>query len=275
MSKRKNILARFDLAGRSAVITGGSKGLGKSMAMALSEAGASVLIAARREAELKATAEEIASISGNPVEYCCVDLSDRQSTKQFAIEAEKILGGVDIFVANAAMEMNEPLEKIQDDSLDKVVETNFNSSVILTREFSKAMKQRGWGRILYISSATAVVSSNDGHSVYSSTKAALHSFARTAAVELGGYGVNVNVIAAGTYYTEMTDHALSALPPEGKEAAIKMWGNMNALGRWGKEEEMEGTALLLCSDAGSYITGAVFSVDGGLSIRMTPNFPVE
>ena len=271
MTERTNILSRFDLSGRTAVVTGGSKGIGKSIATALSEAGARVLIAARKQADLKTASEEISATSGHPVEYCQLDLSDRNSTRQFSVEAEEILDGVDIFVGNAAIEINEPLESIQDENIDAVLETNFISSVILTREFSRSMRERGWGRILFISSASAFVSSKDGHSVYSSTKSALHAFARTTAVELGGNGVNVNVISAGTYYTEMTDHALGALPPETKKAAIEMWANVNALCRWGREEEMEGAALLLCSDAGSYITGSVYAVDGGLSIRMTPN----
>lgn len=271
MTERANILSRFDLSGRTAVVTGGSKGIGKSIATALSEVGARVLIAARNEADLKTASEDISAVSGTAVEYCQLNLSDRNSTQQFALEAANILDGVDIFVANAAIDINEPLESIKDENVDALLETNFTSSVILTREFSRSMRERGWGRILFISSASAFVSSTDGHSVYSSTKAALHAFARTTAVELGGDGVNVNVIAAGTYYTEMTDHALGALPTESKNAAIDMWANANALCRWGKGEEMEGAALLLCSDAGSYITGSVYAVDGGLSIRMIPN----
>lgn len=271
MTQRSNILSRFDLTGRGALVTGGSKGIGKNLALALSEAGAEVLIAARNVEDLKAAAEEIAAASGNRVQYCRVDLADRESTKSLATRAQKTLGGVDILVANAAIEMNEPVESILDESIDPVVETNFISSVVLTREVAQGMKRRGWGRIIYISSATVFKSSADGHSIYSGTKAALHAFARTAAVELGGEGITVNVVAAGTYYTQMAATALDALGPQAKEAALALYSQMNAVGRWGRTDEMEGPVLLLASDAGSYMTGSVISVDGGLSIRMTPD----
>ena len=271
MTQRRNILSRFDLTGRGALVTGGSKGIGRNLALALSEAGADVLIAARNVEDLKAAAEEIAAASGNRVQYCRVDLADRESTRSLASRAQEVLGGVDILIANAAIEMNEPVESILDESIDPVVETNFISSVVLTRELVQGMKQRGWGRIIYISSATAFKSSADGHSIYSGTKAALHAFARTAAVELGGEGITVNVVAAGTYYTRMAATALDALGPQAKEAALALYSQMNAVGRWGRTDEMEGPVLLLASDAGSYMTGSVMTVDGGLSIRMTPD----
>ena len=101
MAERSNILSRLDLSGRGALVTVGSKGIGKSLATALSESGAKVLISARGEADLKKAAEEISVISGNSVEYCTVDSANRESTKKLAAEAEQILGSVDIFVANA------------------------------------------------------------------------------------------------------------------------------------------------------------------------------
>lgn len=272
MSERTHILSRFDLTGRGAVVTGGSKGIGKNLALALSEAGARVLIAARNLDDLKSAAEEISAASGNPVDTAQVDLANRQSTGRFASEAQKILGGVDIFVANAAVEINEPVEGILDESVDPVVETNFTSSVVLTREFAKGMKARQWGRIIYISSATVYKSSADGHAIYSGTKAALHAFARTAAVELGGEGITVNAVAAGTYYTDMAASHLDALGPETKQAAMGLFSQMNAIGRWGRTDEMEGAVLLLASDASSFMTGSVVTVDGGLSIRLTPNY---
>ena len=272
MTQRRNILLRFDLTGRGALVTGGSKGIGRNLALALSEAGADVLIAARNVEDLKAAAEEIAAASGNRVEYCRVDLADRESTRSLATRAQEILGGVDILIANAAVELNEPVESLLDESIDPVVETNFISSVVLTRELVQGMKRRGWGRIVYISSATAYKSSADGHSIYAGTKAALHAFARTAAVELGGNGITVNVIAAGTYHTEMSATHLNALEPEAKQTALNLFSQMNAIGRWGRTDEMEGAVLLLASDASSFMTGSVVTVDGGLSIRLTPNY---
>lgn len=100
----------------------------------------------------------------------------------------------------------------------------------------------------------------------------MHAFARTAAVELGGEGITVNVIAAGTYYTDMSANHLDALGPEAKQAALSLYSQMNAIGRWGRTDEMEGAVLLLASDASSFMTGSVVTVDGGLSIRLTPNY---
>ena len=272
MTERKSIFSRLDLSGKAAVVTGGSKGIGKNLATVLSEAGATVLIAARNVDDMKSAAEEISAVTGNPVKYAQVDLTNRDSVMSFIAEAENILGNVDILVANASYDFNQPIHTVQDDVMDSTIEVNYVSAILMTREFSKKMKERGWGRVILISSATAFASASDGHSVYAGTKAALHAFARTVAVELGGSGINVNVIAAGTYFTENAEEHLNEYPPEVKEAAIRMWANMNAVGRWGDPEDMEGALLLLASDAGAFITGAVFVVDGGLSIRLIPDY---
>jgi len=266
------ITSKFDLTGKTAVITGGSKGIGKNLTRVLSEAGATVLIAARNVDDMKATAEEISKSSGNAVKYTQVDLTDRDSVMSFIAEAENILGHVDILVANASYDFNQPIETVEDDVMDKTIEVNYVTAVLMTREFSKKMKARGWGRLIYISSATAFASAADGHSVYSGTKIALHGFARTVAVELGGSGITANVIAAGTYLTENAEEHLNEYPPEVKEAAIDQWAKMNAVGRWGDPEDMEGPLLLLASEASAFITGSVMVVDGGLSIRLIPNY---
>ena len=272
MPVNQSIVDKFDLTGKTAVVTGGSKGIGKNLTKALSEAGATVLIAARNVDDMKATADEISSASGNPVKYTQVDLTDRASVMKFVAAAEEILGHVDILVANASYDLNQPIHEVQDDTMDATIEVNYVTAVLMTREFSKKMKERGWGRLIYISSATAFASAADGHSVYSGTKVALHAFARTVAIELGGHGITANVIAAGTYLTENAEEHLNEYPPEVKEAAIGMWADMNAVGRWGDPEDMEGALLLLASDASSFITGSVMVVDGGLSIRLIPNY---
>ena len=266
------ITSKFDLSGKTAVVTGGSKGIGKNLTRVLSEAGATVLIAARNVDDMEATADEISEASGNPVKYTQVDLTDRESVMSSIAEAENILGHVDILVANASYDFNQPIDTVEDEVMDKTIEVNYVTAVLMTREFSKRMKERGWGRLIYISSATAFASATDGHSVYSGTKAALHAFARTIAVELGGDGITANVIAAGTYFTENAEEHLNEYPPEVKEAAIGMWANMNAVGRWGDPEDMEGALLLLASEASAFITGSVMVVDGGLSIRLIPNY---
>ncbi len=269
-SQRPRIFEQFDLSGKTALITGGSKGIGKNIALALAEAGAKVMIAARGRDDLEAAKEEIAAVGGPNPEIATVDLVDRSSTEQLAATALDALGHVDILIPNAAIERGEFVDTITDGALDEVLEANFSSCVILTRNLVAQMKERGWGRIIYLSSATTAVASADGHSIYCATKAALEAFARTAAIELGTFGITVNSLAPGTFYTDMAKDNMDQLGPDLAEATYQAFAQMNAFNRWGNTSELEGAALLLASDAGSYITGTVMRVDGGLSFKMRP-----
>jgi NAD(P)-dependent dehydrogenase (short-subunit alcohol dehydrogenase family) len=130
------------------------------------------------------------------------------------------------------------------------------------------MKANGWGRIIYISSVVASISSRDGHGVYSASKSALEGYARTAAVELGQYGVTVNCIAPGVYLTDLPKARFETMPADLAKQIYDTYANMTAMMRWGDPSELEGPLLLLASDAGSYITGTTLHIDGGLSIRM-------
>lgn len=246
---------QFDLTGRVALVTGGSKGLGKAMARALAEAGADIVIASRHEDELTAAAREISA--GLPIRMALrtADMLDRAQVQALADFAQAEFGRVDILINNAGSNIPQVIDEITDEAWDRIVELNLTSCALLSRAVVPGMKSRRWGRIIHISSIMGLAS-RTGRNSYSATKAALIGLARASALDLGPYGITVNCIAPGPF---LTDLPLSILTEEEKQS----FSNRTALGRWGTPEELMGPVLLLASDAGSYITGATLVVDGG------------
>lgn len=254
-----NINALFNLTGKVALITGGSKGLGKAMARGLAEAGADIVIASRHEDELKSALGEILKGTDRKGAYLVADMSKRTETRRLASFALEKMGKVDILINNAGTNVPQAVDEITDAEWDRIMEINLNSVMSLTRAVVPQMKQRKWGRIIHISSIMAFVS-NNGRNVYSATKAALVGMARSSALDLGPFGVTVNCIAPGPF---LTDLPASVLSKEDQDRFAKM----TALNRWADPKELVGTALLMASDAGSYITGSTFIVDGGFTAR--------
>jgi len=250
----------FDLSGRAALVTGGSRGLGKAIARALAQAGADVIIASRQEKDLARAAEEIRGDLGVRVECAVADLARRDQVQQLAHTALGKLGKIDILFANAGDNRPQPIDEVRDEDWDRLLELNVSGCMALTRALVPGMKSRRWGRIVYTSSVMAL-GSKEGRSAYSASKAALLGLARAAALDLGPFGITVNCIAPGPFATELP---MSILSPEEQEA----FARRTALGRWGQPDELAGPALLLASDAGSYITGAVLVVDGGILCRV-------
>ncbi|OHB67361.1 MAG: 3-oxoacyl-ACP reductase [Planctomycetes bacterium RBG_13_63_9] len=250
----------FDLSGRAALITGGSRGLGKAMARIFAEAGADVLIASRHEDQLQSAASEIARATAVRVEYCVADMTRRDDVRRLADTAVERLGKVDILVGNAGFNVPQPIDQIEDDDWDRLLELNLTSCMALTRALVPGMKTRRWGRVIHVSSVLGLASAA-GRSAYSATKSALLGLARAAALDLGPFGVTVNCIAPGPFATEMP---MSILTDRQKED----FAGRTALGRWGRPEELAGPALLLASEAGSFITGAVLVVDGGTMVKL-------
>ena len=270
----QSALEKFSLKGRTAVVTGGSRGLGYNMTRILAAAGAKVLICGRTEAALRQTATTLGRQEKAEILYTTVDLAERDSVKQFAEEAERLLGQVDIFVANAALSgttLVDALDEQAEGVMDRLLEANLVANLILTSRFAVGMKKRGWGRIIYISSCGTRVAGDYGHGIYSGIKAGLDVYTRSASVELGPYGITANCVLPGVYMTDMLKERLDALPPEEAKARRASLTSMTALLRFGSPEELEGIILLLASDAGSYISGAQISVDGGYTIKMMPN----
>lgn len=250
----------FDLSGRAALVTGGSKGIGKAIARGFARAGADVMICSRQEDHLRSAVAEIAEGTPVRVEYAVADMSRREDVKRLADTALQRLGKVDVLVNNAGYNVPQPIDEIRDETWDGLVELNLTSCMALTRALAPGMKQRRWGRVIHISSIMGLASTAQ-RSAYSATKAALLGLARAAALDLGPFGITVNCIAPGPIATEMPMSILS-------DRQKADFSGRTALGRWARPEELAGPALLLASEAGSYITGAVLVVDGGATIKV-------
>src|SRR5438067_7060633 len=249
----------FDLTGRVALVTGGSKGLGKAMARGLAQAGADILISSRHETEIKPALAENLKGTDRQGRYFVTDMTMRAEVNQLAKQAVAAFGHVDILVNNAGSNVPQAIDAITDADWDNIIELNLNSIMALTRALVPQMKARKWGRIIHISSIMGQVS-NAGRSAYSATKAALMGMARGSACDLGEFGITVNCIAPGPFLTELPGRLLSAAEKE-------KFAKRTALGRWGEPDELIGPVLLLASDAGSYITGESLVVDGGYVAR--------
>jgi NAD(P)-dependent dehydrogenase (short-subunit alcohol dehydrogenase family) len=249
----------FDLTGRVALITGGNKGLGKAMARGLAEFGADVLIASRHELELQNALAEILAGTGRKGAYFVADMAQRDQVRKLAHYALEKMGKVDILINNAGMNAPQAIDAITDETWDRVVEVNLNAVMCLTRELVPQMKSRRWGRVVHVSSVLGQTS-KEKRNAYSATKSALMGLARASALDLGPYNVTVNCIAPGPFLTDMPMSILS-------DAEKQVFADRTALGRWAQPQELVGPALLLCSEAGSFVTGQTIFVDGGWLAR--------
>lgn len=245
----------FNLNNRTALVTGGGKGLGLAMATTLAEAGAKVIIAGRHEETLRSACEEICDRSGRAAEYLVADLTQRDESDRLAKAATAKAGTIDILINNAGTNTPQAIDEISDEVWESILELNLSSCMRLSRALAPAMKQQRWGRIIHISSIMGLASKK-GRNSYSATKAALIGMARASALDLGPYNVTVNCIAPGPFLTDLPRKVFS-------QAEIDTVSTRTALLRWGMPAELAGPILLLASEAGSYITGSTLVVDGG------------
>jgi gluconate 5-dehydrogenase len=246
----------FDLTGKVALVTGGSKGLGKAMARGFAEAGADIVISSRHPEELKRALDEILRGTKSKGKWLVADMTDRKAVDGLAKDALAAMGRIDILVNNAGSNVPQMVDEIEDDKWDRIVELNLTSCMRLTRALIPQMKERKWGRVIHISSVMGLTS-KPGRSSYSATKAALIGMTRAMALDVGEFGITVNSIAPGPFLTDLPASVLS-------KAELDNFASRTAVGRWADPRELAGPALLLASDAGSYITGTTMLVDGGL-----------
>ncbi len=251
--------ALFDLTGKSALITGGSRGLGLAMAKGFAAAGANVMITSRHEEELRPAAEELRRGVSTQVEWAVCDMTDLKQVDELARAAISRLGRVDILVNNAGTNIPQSIDQVTDAAWETTMLLNLTSVMRLTRALVPPMKERRWGRIIHISSVLGL-GGKEGRNSYCATKAALTGLARASALDLGPFNVTVNCIAPGPFLTDLPGKLLN-------DQQKKHFADRTAFGRWGKPEEIAGPALMLASEAGSYITGSVLVVDGGNMAR--------
>jgi NAD(P)-dependent dehydrogenase (short-subunit alcohol dehydrogenase family) len=246
---------RFDLTGRVALVTGASSGFGEHFTRVLAAAGARVVAGARREDRLHRLVDDIAA-AGGTAHAVAMDVTDAASIAAAFAAAEAKFSTVDLLVNNAGVAAPGTLHKTAEADWDWVVDTNLKGAWLVAAEAARRMlAARRGGAIVNIASVLGMATSR-GHGVYSATKAGVIQLTKHMALELAGKNIRVNAICPGYFKTEMNDEYFDSAAGQAYIAATPG-------GRLGRMEEMDGPLLLLASDAGSFINGALLPVDGG------------
>jgi len=250
------ILNSFSLEGKTALVTGCKRGIGKGMAVALAEAGANIIgVSASLEKAGSDVSKEVEATGKSFTAYQC-DFSDRKAVYQFIKEVKANHSEIDILVNNAGTILRAPAVEHSDEYWDKVIEVNQTAQFVLTREFGKDMVARGSGKVIFTAS---LLTFQGGITVpgYAASKGAIGQMTMAFANEWAGKGVNVNAIAPGYIATDNTE-ALQNNPERNASILSRI-----PAGRWGTPEDFAGPIVFLASEAASYMSGAVMLVDGG------------
>ena len=249
-------IKQFELTGKSAIVTGGSKGLGEAMAAGLASAGADVLLVSRNEDEVTATAKSIADDFGHRAIGVRADVTNPDDVDTMVDRAMTEFGKIDILINNAGVNIRGPIDEVTFDEFKHVLDVNVNGIWLCTRAVVKHMKAANYGRIIQLASTLGLVGLAN-RTPYTSSKGAVVQMTRALGLELAPHGVTCNAICPGPFLTPMN------VPIAESEEAKKFIVGATALARWGNMEEIQGAAIFLASDASSYMTGSMVTGDGG------------
>src|SRR5258706_1524828 len=245
----------FSLDGKTAVVIGGTSGIGRTLSLGLADAGSDVIASARRQEHVDETATEIERRGRKPLRLCS-DVCNRASLEQLLAASLQRFGKVDILINCAGKIKRTPTLTVPEEEWTDVVNTNLTGTLRACQIFGKHMLERGYGRIINIASLNSFVALNEV-AAYAASKAGVVSLTRSLAVEWSKKGVTVNAIAPGVFRTALNADLLDNTP-RGQELLTR-----TPMGRFGRIEELVGAAVYLCSDAASFVTGQTLIVDGG------------
>ncbi|MBW7881421.1 MAG: SDR family oxidoreductase [Caldilineaceae bacterium] len=253
-----SVLDRLRLDGRVVLITGGTKGLGRSMAGGFAEAGARVAIVSRHRDEAQAVAAELEAAGSQPCAGYAADVTDAQQVDALVKDVLAEFGQVDVLVNNAGINIRGPIEGLTLDQFEEVYAVNVRGPWLMCRALAPHFKIRRYGRVINLGSILSVIAMAD-RTPYASSKGALLQMTRVLALEWAPYGITVNAMLPGPFATEMNQSILA------DPVAYQSFVAKIPLGRWGELEEIQGLALFLASEASSFVTGAAIAIDGGMT----------
>ncbi len=252
-------MPHMGLDGKTALVTGASKGLGKAVALALAEAGARLVLVSRDEKLLAQTAEAIRRHEGD-VQVFPADVTDEAQVRALETSVTKTFGHLHILVNNAGINIRKPLTDFTLEEWNRVLQTNLTSAFLMCRSFIPHMKGQGYGRIINMTSMMSHVALPD-RTAYAASKAGLLALTRALALELAPEGITVNGISPGPCATEINKPLLEN--PE----LTRFFLARIPVGRWGRPEEVARLAVYLCSEAAAFVTGTDVVIDGGWSAQ--------
>lgn len=254
------VMDRYRLDGRVALVTGGTKGLGRVIAEALAQAGADVAVSARDGEAAGRVADEIAAATGRRAVGMPADVAIAAQVEAMVARTLDSLGQIDILVNNAGINIRGPIEDLDEAAWDAVIDTNLKGPWLCCRAVARHMKARKWGRVINVSSMLGEISM-PGRSPYASSKGGLTLMTKTLALEWARDGINVNALCPGPFATEINTPLLN-------DPAARAQVEANVpLGRWGDPVELGPAAVFLASEASSFMTGATLFIDGGYTAR--------